>query len=173
MPRTVSAYVQALIDQTGTRPVWFVRLNYAATRYYASTGHDLQAQGFTWIGNGVSIGDIDESRNDISTRVFLPNADGSITDLLESEGIGQTAYIYRSWADADDKVIYNPTDLLDVFFGVVSGAPSIGPVAELELVGNNSARKYPFLRIAPPANNFNWPVNNPIVFNRKEIQVVE
>lgn len=174
MPRSQPGQIPGLIGKSGTFPVWFLRLDVAGvTHRFGSQGHDVTRSGFTWLGVGLRISDIDESDPNAKVFATLPNTDNFHTNLLHDHGIEHHAIIYRTWAADPSQDVYELDDFMQVFDGITAGAPSLGRVARYELVSTNVARLYPFLRIEPPTNNYCWKPDLNVGFNSKEIKVIE
>lgn len=174
MPRPLDPLLAGRIAQYSTFPVWMAFIDFPSNaKRLSSTAHDITWKLNTWDGVGLRVSDIDENNPDARAYLEIPNEDNIVTDYLNADGIEHPVSIYRTWAASIDQTTYGDDEVIEVFTGVLAGAPSLGLLARLEVISTNAARLFPFLRIGPPTNTVCWPSDHDVSWNRKTIKVVD
>ena len=174
MPKPLDPRLVGRIAEYSTYPVWMAEIQFpSGTERWASAPQDITWKLNTWVGNGLRISDINENNPDAKVYLEVPDQNRAITEKLHADGIEHPATVYRTWGESVTQSVYTDDEMLEVFTGVLAGAPQIGLILRFELVSTNTARLFPFLRFNPPTNSMLWPVDQDVSWNGKKIRVVE
>lgn len=180
MPREdANAYTLSQIAQDSVELVYFVHIGWdigGGQEYRINnTDSDISDPAGPYVYRGVgcrvNAGDYSEIGN--SPRVIVADENKIVRSYIDTQGLEVVAEIWQAYFNTRTYGTWNFANTIKVFSGIVSGAPRIGLLVELELTQPIDNRLVPHIQFIAPTCNWNAKPGTRIDFWGGEIEVNE